>query len=66
MKKFCTVDERLLISDNLPEKDFDGQNFTLYLRNDNDLEPKDFVAEEGSGDILVPAPVFRAISRVSA
>ena len=57
-----TVDERLLVSDNLPEKDFDGQNFTLYLRKDSDQEPKDFVAEEGSGDILVDAVYKRNLA----
>jgi hypothetical protein len=50
------VDPRLLIEDGLPEKKFDGQNFTLYLRGGPDIyQPDDFVAEESSGDILVNA-----------
>ncbi len=50
------VDKRLLVEDGLPDKKFDGQTFTMYLRGGPDAyQPTDFVAEESSGDILANA-----------
>ena len=56
-------DERRRISDELPERDFDGYNFTVYLRMEENNK-EDFVAETETGEIVEDA-VYRRNLEVS-
>ena len=50
--------------DNLPERDYGGATYTLYLRQNIFYQPDDFMAEAGSGDIVSDA-VYRRNLAVS-
>ncbi len=49
--------ERYLVKEDLPEADYEGYTFTIYLRSDTGLH-EDFVAETETGDIVNDA-VYR-------
>lgn len=49
------ANHRLLVPDGLPDKDFGGAIYTMYLRNDPSYSPDDFYAEASSGDIIEDA-----------
>lgn len=53
-----TVVTENALPDNLPDMDFGGATYTMYLRRDKNYTPDDFMAEEGSGDIVEDA-VYR-------
>ena len=57
-----TEADREEVKDNLPAFDFEGTDFTLYLRDWGDGMIEDFVSEESSGDIVKDAVYRRNLS----